>query len=158
VRSVIENVIAVVERTEHGERVTFDVNVPDTFQVPVAAEDLTEMLGALIENGARHARRQLRIEGAVDAHACIVKVEDDGPGIERDALQSVMLRGGRLDEAGPGHGLGLAIVSDLVQTTGGTITLDRAQLGGLQARLAWPIEPQTDRGVRKGILGWLTRR
>lgn len=158
VRSVIENVIAVVERTEHGERVTFDVDVPDSLQVPVAAEDLTEMLGALIENGARHARRQLRIEGTVDAHVCIVEVEDDGPGIERDALQSVMLRGGRLDEAGPGHGLGLAIVSDLVQATGGTITLGRAQLGGLQARLSWPIEPLTTRGVRKGILGWLTRR
>ena len=48
------------------------------------------------------------------------------------------MRGGRLDEAGPGHGLGLAIARDLVAATGGEFELDRAALGGLRVALSWP--------------------
>ena len=48
------------------------------------------------------------------------------------------MRGGRLDEAGPGHGFGLAIVSDLVSATDGAMTLGTGPLGGLEVRLAWP--------------------
>ena len=158
VRSVIENVIAVVERTEHGEHLAFEVDVPDSLQIPVAAEDLTEILGALIENAARHAQRRLRIAGTVELQECVLQVEDDGPGIDHDALQSVMLRGGRLDEAGSGHGLGLAIVSDLMRATGGSVTLDRATLGGLAARLAWPFDAPVERSPPGKVLRWLTRR
>ncbi len=158
VRSIIESVIAVVERTEHGERLAFEVDVPDSLQVPVAAEDLTEILGALIENAARHAQRRLRIAGAIEIRACVLQVEDDGPGIDHDALQSIMLRGARLDEAGSGHGLGLAIVSDLMRATGGSVTLDRATLGGLHARLAWPFDAPVERSPPGKVLRWLTRR
>ncbi|MBA4759627.1 hypothetical protein [Sphingosinicella sp.] len=49
------------------------------------------------------------------------------------------MRGGRLDEAGPGHGFGLAIVSDLVRATDGTLALGTGPLGGLEVRLAWPV-------------------
>ena len=49
------------------------------------------------------------------------------------------MRGGRLDEAGPGHGFGLAIVSDLVSATDGTLTLGTGPLGGLEVCLAWPV-------------------
>ncbi len=48
------------------------------------------------------------------------------------------MRGGRLDEAGPGHGLGLAIANDLVDATRGVITLLRSDLGGLKVTVAWP--------------------
>lgn len=49
------------------------------------------------------------------------------------------MRGGRLDEAGPGHGFGLAIVSDLVRATDGTMALATGALGGLEVRLTWPV-------------------
>ncbi|MNT72859.1 sensor protein BasS/PmrB [compost metagenome] len=48
-------------------------------------------------------------------------------------------RGSRLDEQVAGHGLGLAIVRDIVQACGGKLSLeDSAELGGLCARMRLP--------------------
>lgn len=140
VAALIEAIISVVERTEHGERLVFETDVPPDAEAPVAAEDLTEILGALIENAARHARRRVRVRVDEEAGAPGLVIEDDGQGIGREAVEAVLVRGGRLDEAGPGHGLGLAIVHDLMQASGGTIALGRGPLGGLEVRLAWPAQ------------------
>ena len=64
-------------------------------------------------------------------------MEDDGPGIESEKIAEALMRGGRLDEAGSGHGLGLAIAHDLVDATRGAITLLRSELGGLKVTVAW---------------------
>lgn len=158
IETLIENIIAVIERTEAGERLIFDVAVSDDLHVPVAGDDLTELLGALIENAARHARHRIHVSGSMEANICRLCVADDGPGLGRESSQAVMARGSRLDEAGPGHGLGLAIVSDLMQATGGDIALGRSELGGLEACLAWPVA-QPDAPRRSGRFPrWLTRR
>ena len=47
-------------------------------------------------------------------------------------------RGVRADESTAGSGLGLAIVRDLADLYGGTLTLGRAELGGLRAELRLP--------------------
>ncbi|HEU4959362.1 MAG TPA: HAMP domain-containing sensor histidine kinase [Sphingomonas sp.] len=158
VETLVENIIAVIERTEPGEQIVFEVHVPEDLHVPVAAEDLTELLGALIENATRHARHHVRVLGAMEDGLCALTVEDDGPGLGREASEAVMARGNRLDEAGPGHGLGLAIVGDLMRATGGTITLGRAALGGLAARLTWPVEPTPQMSHKRDLLRWLIRR
>jgi len=156
--TLIENIVAVVERTERGERLVFEVQVPAELQVPVAAEDLTELLGALIENAARHARSRVRVSGEMERARSILRVEDDGPGLGHTSSEAVMLRGGRLDEAGPGHGLGLAIVDDLVRVTGGTVELRRAALGGLEAWLSWPRERPQESSRKGRFLRRLTGR
>lgn len=48
-------------------------------------------------------------------------------------------RGTRLDERGPGAGLGLSIVADLAALNGGSLRLGRDEaLGGLAARVTLP--------------------
>ncbi|MCC7267310.1 MAG: HAMP domain-containing histidine kinase [Caulobacteraceae bacterium] len=158
IETLIENVIAVIERTELGERLIFEVDIPDDVAVPVAGEDLTELLGALVENAARHARHRVRIRGGMAAGESRLWIEDDGPGLGRESSQAVMARGARLDEAGPGHGLGLAIVGDLMQATGGAIALDRSGLGGLEACLTWPVGQLAPQPRAPGVVSWRTRR
>jgi signal transduction histidine kinase len=48
------------------------------------------------------------------------------------------LDGVRLDESVPGSGLGLGIVRDISGLYGGSLTLDKASIGGLRAVLALP--------------------
>jgi signal transduction histidine kinase len=74
-------------------------------------------------------------------------VEDDGPGIGPEKVAEALLRGGRLDEAGSGHGLGLAIANDLVDATRGAITLLRSKLGGLKVTVTWPADTSANRLV-----------
>lgn len=134
---VIESLVGVVERTEFGAKLVFEVNVPEDLRLPVASENLLEIAGALVENAAKFARRRVRITGDAVGGGSLV-VEDDGPGIGPEQVAEALMRGGRLDEAGSGHGLGLAIANDLVEATRGQITLLRSELGGLKVTVAWP--------------------
>lgn len=136
---LIESLLGVVEKTEFGAKLVFEVDIPADLHLPVAGEDLLEIVGALVENAAKFARRRVRVTGkAVDGGSLIV--EDDGPGIGPEQVAEALMRGGRLDEAGSGHGLGLAIANDLADATRGRITLLRSELGGLQVTVAWPAE------------------
>lgn len=135
---VIEQVIGVVERTEFGAERVFEVDVPPQLAVPLASADLAELSGALIENAARFARRRVRIR-ATESPELRVTVEDDGPGLGTARAGDVLARGGRLDEAGPGHGFGLSIARELVEASGGTLGMDTAELGGLKVCVAWPV-------------------
>jgi signal transduction histidine kinase len=68
-----------------------------------------------------------------------ILVEDDGPGVEAGAADIVSTRGGRLDEAMPGHGLGLSIVQEIVRVHGGHVSFERsARLGGFAVRVELP--------------------
>ena len=59
-------------------------------------------------------------------------IEDDGPGVPDDALQTISERGRRLDESKQGSGLGLSIVEDIGDIYGLNISYGRSELGGLK--------------------------
>ncbi|MBN8844128.1 MAG: sensor histidine kinase [Sphingomonadales bacterium] len=134
---VVEGLVSVIERTEEGEAIAFSIDIAPGLRAPVDGTDLAEMLGALIENATRHARRQVRIEGRREAGAIILRVEDDGPGMDASAIEVATQRGVRIDERGSGHGLGLSIVRDLADATEAMFGLGASALGGLSAELRW---------------------
>ena len=133
----VESVVDVVERAEFVAQLVFDVDVPPGLIVPVAHEDLLELMGAVIENAARFARRRVLISGKDDPEGSTMTIEDDGPGIDESQMTAVFTRGARLDESGGGHGLGLAIAQDLAEATGAEIRLARSALGGLWVTIYW---------------------
>ncbi len=134
---VIERIVGVVERTDFGAERVFEVELPSELTVPLADGDLAELMGALIENAARYSRRRVRISGAQHPHLHL-SVNDDGPGLGEGRAEDALARGGRLDEAGPGHGFGLSIARELAEASGATLTMERGSLGGLQVEVAWP--------------------
>ena len=66
-----------------------------------------------------------------------IAIDDDGPGIAEAEAREAVRRGRRLDETKPGTGLGLSIVSDLVADYGGSLHLERSELGGLRAEVVF---------------------
>jgi len=101
-------------------------------------QDLEEMLGNLMDNACKWAKSRVRVCcGTADGRLEIM-VEDDGPGIAPEEIENVMRRGHKLDESKPGHGQGLGIVKDIAALYGGSLSLARSELGGLQAKLDLP--------------------
>lgn len=142
-KAVADRVIRVIERTEHGMRIDFQNEIEEALRLPIAEEDLMDILGALIENAARFAKHAVLITGRQEKGGVSLTVEDDGEGLGISAATALM-RGGRLDEAGHGHhGLGLSIVRDLVEASEGEISLESSDLGGLKASLSWPARTNT---------------
>lgn len=132
-RAVVARLIAVIERTEYGARIAFENDAPDA-PLPVSGELLMEIAGPLLENAARFARACVRVSG--EGRSLII--EDDGPGLTDEQAREALERGRRLDESGQGHGLGLAIANDLVEASGGILSLGPSNWGGLRAEVAWP--------------------
>jgi len=139
VAALVAGLISTLIRTADGERVRFENRVPETLTLPFERADLAEVLGNLLENAARYARGRVRVS-AITAPPTLV-VEDDGPGIPSDARAEMLRRGGRLDQSGAA-GLGLAIVSDLLDAYGWRLELGTSDLGGLRVELK---PPGTDR-------------
>ncbi|NZA26896.1 HAMP domain-containing histidine kinase [Luteimonas sp. SJ-92] len=137
VRTVVERLVTVLEHTEAGGRLAFAIDVPASLQLPVHVDDLSEILGAVLENAVRHARRQVRVSGVGGPEWTRLRIDDDGPGIASDKTRAALVRGGRLDEGGTGSGLGLAIARELVEAVGGQIGLSASPLGGLGVEFLW---------------------
>lgn len=134
--AVARQLAAVLAHTDRGDVIQISVEIDETLAAPVDSADLTEILGAVLENAVRHARQRVRVRGTSD-EAIRLFVEDDGEGVP-EALRSALLkRGFSRDETG-GSGLGLSIAQGLVEATHGTIVLSESALGGLQVELSWP--------------------
>lgn len=106
------------------------------------AHDFEEIIGNLLENGARFARSRLRISLSRNEHAgkpqLLIDIEDDGPGMSKAQTGLALKRGMRIDETTPGSGLGLSIVKDIVREYRGELALGRSPLGGLGVKITLP--------------------
>ena len=60
----------------------------------------------------------------------MINVEDDGPGISESQAEHLLQRGVRADQTMPGHGIGLAVVRDIVRAYQGNIRIKRSESGG----------------------------
>ncbi|MGE0704459.1 MAG: ATP-binding protein, partial [Vicinamibacterales bacterium] len=87
------------------------------------------------------ARTRVTLATSMEGDRVVIAVEDDGPGIDVAKRDIVLQRGIRADETAQGSGLGLAIVRDLVETYGGSISLEESLMGGVCARLTLPAAP-----------------
>ena len=116
---------------------------PDDLVVKTRPLAIKRAIGNLVENGLRHGTRVTIHLDEADGFARL-RVEDDGPGIPEDELEHVLAPFFRLDDARArdtgGLGLGLAIVSNVVEREGGKLSLSNRPEGGLRAEILLPIQ------------------
>ncbi|MFC5698452.1 ATP-binding protein [Pseudomonas sp. GCM10022186] len=122
----------------HDRGLDLDWDAPAGLRLPWDREDLLELLGNLLDNACKWAETQvnLTIRGGEGGYSLMV--DDDGPGIAEDKREAVISRGARLDEQVAGHGLGLGIVRDIVESWHGRLSLQESPLGGLRVRIELP--------------------
>jgi len=143
VAPIVSELRAALIKVYGSKDLLFEAIVASEAQFIGDRADLTELLGNLLDNACKWAKGRVRItvnmnEGADSRAALGLVIDDDGPGIAEHDRAKVLQRGGRADEATPGHGIGLAMVHDTVALYGGTMRIDNSALGGARFELALP--------------------
>jgi len=129
VGATISRVVSVLERTPKGSTIDWHIAADDNAGARIETEDLTELLGNILDNALRYATGRIEIEAAGGNGEIRIVIRDDGPGIPDEMISHVLERGGRLDETSGGAGLGLAIARDIATAAGGSITLANGDPG-----------------------------
>jgi two-component system sensor histidine kinase PhoQ len=103
--------------------------------------DFLELAGNLLDNACKwcNSRVVVKVRPGNDAATGMeLTVDDDGPGIPVEAADALLERGTRLDESTPGHGIGLAVVKDIAESYGGTLSIKKSDLGGAGITVSLP--------------------
>jgi signal transduction histidine kinase len=127
----VDRLVETMIRAPGGDGISWTKDVPISAEVPIDSDDLTELLGNVLDNARKWARSAVRIRFADGA----LSVADDGPGIPEHQRDSVIERGVRLDQRVAGSGMGLAIVRDIGEVYGLALTLGRSEFGGLEVKI-----------------------
>ena len=121
--------------TERGICVTTDLETGATAMGD--ERDFMEMLRNLLENAFKYTQSQVQVSVA-RGNSVLITIEDDGGGIPESLRAEVLSRGARLDEIVSGQGIGLAVVSDLVQLYKGNLAIDDSEMGGAKISVTIP--------------------
>jgi signal transduction histidine kinase len=121
---------------------------PDHLEVALMPTGLKRAVANLVDN-AVHFGEYVVVTLEDRAASITIRVEDDGPGIPPESLETVLEPFVRLDMARQrdtiGFGLGLSIVAQAVEAQGGTLTLANRAAGGLVAEMVLPKQPASQK-------------
>lgn len=123
--------------------ITIDASGLSEAQVRGDADQLTRVIGNLIDNAIRHASHQVAVSNSTADDLVQLHVDDDGPGVKPGDQTRIFERFTRADDARSratgGAGLGLAIVDELVKDHGGTIEVADSPFGGARFTVTLPL-------------------
>ena len=140
-----EQIVTGLEKVYAAKRVLCEFEIAAEARFHGETGDLQELLGNLLENAFKWARSKVLLTVAEGTPVpgrrpgLSITVEDDGPGIADDRIAHVLQRGVRGDERVQGHGIGLAIVQDIIKAYRGELHVGRSQeLGGAKFEVVLP--------------------
>ncbi|MCB1561804.1 MAG: GHKL domain-containing protein, partial [Xanthomonadales bacterium] len=132
-----ESIVQSLEKVYAAKNVLCEFEIDQLARFYGEQGDLMELLGNLLENAFKWCQHRVVLTARAMTVApnrrsgLLLTVEDDGPGIAEDQVTRVLQRGVRGDERVHGHGIGLAIVQDIVRAYHGELVVERSdELGG----------------------------
>jgi two-component system sensor histidine kinase PhoQ len=145
VEPVAEQIVRGLEKVYLQRKVLCEFDFDPNARFHGELGDLQELLGNLLENAFKWARSRVLLTVRVGDTApgrrdgLLLAVDDDGPGISPDRVAPLLQRGVRGDERVQGHGIGLAIVQDIVRGYRGELEVRRSEeLGGARFEVKLP--------------------
>ncbi len=121
VKQIIDRLLGIMTKVYHDKNIHFN-NLADERSVFYGDEaDLLEVLGNLIDNACKHGHNAVTISAHNTQDELIIRISDNGNGIDSTHSQTILQRGERADTAQPGQGLGLSVAVDIMSSYNGEI-------------------------------------
>lgn len=140
---ITSELFALLDALQHIHKardLRFDIHIPSSISAIADREDLLELSGNLLDNACKWAVSTVRLTVTCNAEFHLI-VEDDGPGCAPEHYQQILQRGERLDRSIQGHGIGLAVVKEIVDDYGGRLELGKStELAGFCVQVVLPLK------------------
>jgi len=150
ISDVLQNVQASVAAAAAAKGVQFISRVSEAGLplLAIAGDELMRILMNIVENAVRFSPEsgEISVEASPHGRHVQIVVSDEGPGIPEADLPHVTERFYRVDRARGrgGHGLGLAIVRELIEARQGTLDLANRSPHGLQVTIQLPVYAEAE--------------
>jgi two-component system sensor histidine kinase PhoQ len=138
VGALVERILGSLQKVYRDRGIRVERDLEPGLSLRIEEGDLMECLGNLLDNAFKWAAGRVRVETRAEAGQLRLVVEDDGPGVAAERRKAILGRGVRLDEHTPGHGIGMAMVRDIVDAYGGTLHIEDGVLGGARMVIELP--------------------
>jgi len=137
IEPVISGISNSLRKVHAGRGIDISIRIDGDAKFQGDRGDFMEMVGNIADNACKWARSlvSLRVFHATggqhsNQRFLTIEVRDDGAGMPEDDISRALLRGSRLDESTAGHGIGLAVVKELVEDVyGGVLRITSSEKG-----------------------------
>ena len=139
-QSHLQHVCDMLQKQAQDKHIQLSLDAPSPVTIAVDQDQMTQVMVNLIINAIQILPEygQVVISLTRDAHYVYLSVADNGPGVP-PAQQGHLFEAFFTQRAG-GVGLGLAVVKQIVEAHGGTISYSSSPWQGAQFNLAFPFE------------------
>jgi len=135
VAPLVKRLIASLGKVYHDRQIKAHVIIEDRLFYQGDEGDLMEVLGNLLDNAFKWARQSVEIKASRTGERLNIHIRDDGPGMPDEMISALLQRGVRADQSIAGHGIGLSIVKNIIDTNQGELRITRLPQGGSEVNV-----------------------
>ncbi len=144
VKEFLEAIVAYYKKMH--KNIDSHLEIAETLMIPLKRNALKRAIRNLIDNSF-HYGDKVEIFARINSHSLKIIVDDNGCGIPEAQRSEIFKPFYRIDNSrnldktsvSGGAGLGLAIVSDVINSHGGKIKVEDSPLGGLRMAVSLPM-------------------
>jgi two-component system sensor histidine kinase PhoQ len=136
VKPILEKILRSLDKVYRDKAISVDFACPEQLRFYGDERDFYEIVGNVLDNAFKAANKRIsvrvqkqQLKGSVVPRLSL-DIADDGSGIAEHEREGVLARGARLDTLQAGQGIGLAVVTELVESYDGRISISQSADGG----------------------------
>lgn len=123
IKHLLSRIIDSLQKVYLDKGIQISFKAADKLNFKADEGDMMELFGNLLDNAFKWSKKNISVSAVIDNQSLTINIKDDGPGFPENLIEQVKIRGQRADETTPGHGIGLSIVNNIVDSYAGTMSI-----------------------------------
>ena len=139
IENCVKRLTTAMKKVYADKNIHFTVDIKTETVFKGDERDLMEILGNLLDNACKACQNHIHIISQTDNNILCIEIHDDGPGIPEQQRNTLIQRGQRADTKHDGQGIGLNVVTDIIDSYQGKFHIKDSYLGGAAINIEFPL-------------------